>query len=91
MNILGKVNFEDLNKKFNYEWKHYRYVVVDNFFNKKLAEELYNYIPPVEDNRWYKFRNKIFDKDKTGMFLFSATEKRTPAEINTLIRVLEVL
>ena len=37
MDILGKVNFEDLNKKFNYEWKHYRYVVVDNFFNKKLV------------------------------------------------------
>ena len=63
MDILGKVNFEELNKKFNDENNYFKYVVVDNFFNKKLAEELYNYIPPVNDNRWYKFRNKIFDKD----------------------------
>ena len=63
MDILGKVNFEELNKKFNDENNYFRYVVIDNFFNKKLAEELYNCIPPVEDSRWYKFRNKIFDKD----------------------------
>ena len=63
MDILTKVNFEELNKKFNDENNYFKYVVIDNFFNKKLAEELYNYIPPVNDNRWYKFRNKIFDKD----------------------------
>jgi len=32
-----------------------------------------------------------FDKSKAGLFLFSATEKRTLEEINTLIHVLEVL
>jgi hypothetical protein len=63
MDILTKVNFEELNKKFNDESNYFKYVVVDNFLDKKLAEELYNYIPPVNDNRWYKFRNKIFDKD----------------------------
>lgn len=63
MDILTKVNFEELNKKFNDKSNYFKYVVVDNFLDKKLAEELYNYIPPVNDNRWYKFRNKIFDKD----------------------------
>jgi hypothetical protein len=63
MNIIKEVDFDELNDKFNDKDNYFRHVVVDNFLQPDLAEELYNQLPPVTDSRWYHFRNKIFDID----------------------------
>ena len=56
------INFQDydkLNKEFNDTSKPYRYVVIDNFFNDDIANQLCDDYPSQDDTRWYRFRDKI--------------------------------
>jgi len=60
MLILNKQNYDKLNESFNDSNKPYRYVIIDNFFNKEIADKLLETYPK-EGSNWYKFRDKIGD------------------------------
>tara|TARA_Y100000004_G_scaffold52852_1_gene58719 strand:- start:2520 stop:3311 length:792 start_codon:yes stop_codon:yes gene_type:complete len=76
MSILSQQNFSKLNKEFNDSKKPYRYVVIDNFFNKEIADKLLKTYP-VDSAKWYKFRDKIGDVKNVleqGMYGISDAE-----------------
>lgn len=77
MDILNKLDYSLLNKKFNDTDKPYRYVVIDNFFREDIANQLSESYPSLSDKRWYKFRDKIGDIKNVleqGMYGISNSE-----------------
>jgi len=59
MDLLNKFNYLKLKSEFNDDNKPYRYVVIDDFFKKEIANELFNNYPANDSKEWYKFRDKI--------------------------------
>jgi hypothetical protein len=60
-----KINNNDIEKfrnKFK-KAKPYSYVVIDNFFKKDLLDKVALSFPPLKDDKWFRFRDKIGDFD----------------------------
>jgi len=64
--INNSLDLSELNKSFNDPNKPYKYVVIDNFFNKEDCDRFSDSHPTPTDKRWFKFRDKI--KGKKNIF-----------------------
>jgi Rps23 Pro-64 3,4-dihydroxylase Tpa1-like proline 4-hydroxylase len=60
--MINKLNYFKIKEDFNDTKKPFRYTVISNFFNKNTYKKLNSEYPPINDKRWYKYRDKIDNK-----------------------------
>ena len=56
--VSDKINYDSQRQAFK-EQKPFSYIAIDNFFNKDLLKEVSKNFPNIEDDRWFRFRDKI--------------------------------
>jgi hypothetical protein len=62
MDILNKLDIEQLAKEWIDSSKPYPYIVIDNFFTEEVSKAFANSYPELDDKKWYHFRNTINGK-----------------------------
>ncbi len=60
-NIQDFINVDNLLKSFRtfHDEKPFPHAVIDNFFNKNVAQQLENEVPDFNGNAWHKYNNAI--------------------------------
>ena len=61
MNLINKINYNNLQKKY-LSAKPFNHVVIDNFFKNDLALKLESEFPEFNDKSWYFYDNPIEHK-----------------------------
>jgi len=88
--MINKLDYNRLSKSFNDKSKPYRYVVIDNFFEKSLIDKLYNEYPSGDNKDWYKSRDDIHGTKNVleqGLWALSKKEHIPDLWLNVLLKL----
>jgi len=78
--IVNNCNFDKFKTEFKKEIP-FSYVIIDNFFNKDLLDEVSKDFPDIKSDKWFRFRDKIGEFEnifESGMNAISKPENMPP-------------